>query len=76
MIEKKQKIEQELDQMEKVTGGIEWVKVSTEGTNGSGETGDEKACPWCKQFFPVANGTFHKHLLNCPSAPPAPIIIG
>ena len=73
-MENKQKMAQELepDQLDKVSGGTEWVTVDlTEETQQKGY-----ACPWCGQLFAARDRTFNTHLRKCPSAPPAPIIIG
>ena len=71
MEDRKQKAQElALDEMEKVSGGTTWVKVTMDD-NG-------RTCPWCGQHFSTDQiRDYHDHIMrDCPNLPPAPTIIG
>ena len=73
-VQNKKKIEQEneLNQMEKISGGTEFVAVSLDPADESRGTADVKTCPWCKQV--IAKSKYDDHLLSdCPNVPPRPL---
>ena len=68
-MDNKQKNELELDQLEKISGGVEWITISETPP----ETQKARTCPFCGVLLSAVD---ELHVNHCPNAPAGPIIIG